>query len=111
MICRAVQFIQRPAADPDKIVSFSDNAVPGALYVSVMQRAGLIDATTWRTLSSTSIATRSYTCWSGSRRWSSRPPARWCHRGARIYRDRRQASSMQSLCSSSCAVSGSTSIR
>ncbi|MFY9812252.1 cyclophane-forming radical SAM/SPASM peptide maturase YhhB [Aquabacterium sp.] len=44
MICRAVQFIRDPAADPDKIVSFSDNAVPGALYVSVMQRGGLIDA-------------------------------------------------------------------
>lgn len=44
MICRAVQFIRDPAADPDKIVSFSDNAVPGALYVSVRQRGGLIDA-------------------------------------------------------------------
>ncbi len=44
MICRAVQFIRDPAADPDKIVSFSDNAVPGSLYVSVMQRGGLIDA-------------------------------------------------------------------
>ncbi|AKU11308.1 radical SAM family protein [Azoarcus sp. CIB] len=43
-ICRAVQFIRDPAADPDKIVSFSDNAVPGALYVSVMQRDRLIDA-------------------------------------------------------------------
>ena len=44
MICRAVQFIRDPAADPDKIVSFSDNVVPGALYVSVTQRASLIDA-------------------------------------------------------------------
>jgi uncharacterized protein len=43
-ICRAVQFIRDPAADPDKIVSFSDNAVPGALFVSVMQRDRLIDA-------------------------------------------------------------------
>jgi uncharacterized protein len=43
-ICRAVQFVRDPAADPDKIVSFSDNAVPGALYVSVMQREKLIDA-------------------------------------------------------------------
>lgn len=43
-ICRAIQFIRDPAADPDKIVSFSDNAVPGSLYVSVMQRASLIDA-------------------------------------------------------------------
>ena len=44
MICRVVQFIRDPSADPDKIVSFSDNAVPGALYVSVMQRDRLIDA-------------------------------------------------------------------
>ncbi len=44
MICRSVQFIRDPAADPDKIVSFSDNAVPGALYVSVRQGARLIDA-------------------------------------------------------------------
>jgi uncharacterized protein len=43
-ICRAVQFIKDPAADPEKIVSFSDNAVPGALYVSVRQRDRLIDA-------------------------------------------------------------------
>lgn len=43
-ICRAVQFIRDPGADPDKIVSFSDNAVPGVLYVSVMQRNHLVDA-------------------------------------------------------------------
>ena len=43
-ICRAVQFIRDPAADPEKIVSFSDNAVPGTLYVSVMQGGKLIDA-------------------------------------------------------------------
>jgi len=43
-ICQAVQFIRDPTADPDKIVSFSDNVVPGALYVSVMQRTKLIDA-------------------------------------------------------------------
>lgn len=43
-ICRAVQFVRDPAADPNKIVSFSDNAVPGALYVSVMQRDRLVDA-------------------------------------------------------------------
>lgn len=43
-ICHAVQFVRDPAADPDKIVSFSDNAVPGALFVSVMQRGRLIDA-------------------------------------------------------------------
>lgn len=43
-ICRAVQFIRDPRADPDKIVSFSDNSVPGALFVSVMQRDRLVDA-------------------------------------------------------------------
>lgn len=43
-ICRSVQFIRDPSADPDKLVSFSDNVVPGALYVSVTQRAELIDA-------------------------------------------------------------------
>jgi len=42
-ICSAVQFIRDPAADPDKIVSFSDNSVPGALYVSIYQSDGLID--------------------------------------------------------------------
>lgn len=38
----AVQFIRDPAASPDKIVSFSDNSVPGTLYVSVLQREELI---------------------------------------------------------------------
>jgi uncharacterized protein len=42
-VCRAIQFVRDPAAHPDKIVSFSDNAVPGALFVSVMQARGLID--------------------------------------------------------------------
>lgn len=42
-ICHSIQFIRDPAADPDKIVSFSDNAVPGALYVSVMQRDMPVD--------------------------------------------------------------------
>lgn len=40
----AVQFIRDPTAHPDKIVSFSDDAVPGALFVSVRQGNGLIDA-------------------------------------------------------------------
>ena len=40
----AVQFIRDPTAHPDKIVSFSDDAVPGALFVSVRQGDGLIDA-------------------------------------------------------------------
>jgi uncharacterized protein len=43
-ICSAIQFIRDPTAHPDKIVSFSDNAVPGALFVSIMQRGGAIDA-------------------------------------------------------------------
>lgn len=42
-ICRAIQFVRDPSASPDKIVSFSDNSVPGALYVSVVQGSGLID--------------------------------------------------------------------
>ena len=42
-ICRAIQFIRDPAALPEKIVSFSDNSVPGALYVSVKQGNDLID--------------------------------------------------------------------
>lgn len=40
----AVQFIRDPSAHPDKIVSFSDDAVPGALFVSVRQGSDLIDA-------------------------------------------------------------------
>ncbi|WP_210558347.1 MULTISPECIES: cyclophane-forming radical SAM/SPASM peptide maturase YhhB [unclassified Pseudomonas] len=41
--CSAVQFVRDPTADPSKIVSFSDNSVPGALYVSISQGDGLID--------------------------------------------------------------------
>ncbi|PNA00047.1 MULTISPECIES: cyclophane-forming radical SAM/SPASM peptide maturase YhhB [unclassified Pseudomonas] len=41
--CRAVQFVRDPSADPRKIVSFSDNSVPGALYVSISQGNHLID--------------------------------------------------------------------
>ncbi|PPA05925.1 FxsB family radical SAM/SPASM domain protein [Pseudomonas sp. MWU12-2312b] len=41
--CSAVQFVRDPTADPHKIVSFSDNSVPGALYVSISQGEGLID--------------------------------------------------------------------
>ena len=40
---RAVQFVRDPLANPMKIVSFSDNSVPGALYVSIMQGEDLID--------------------------------------------------------------------
>lgn len=43
-ICSAVQFIRDPSAHPDKIVSFSDNSVPGALFVSVTHGDGFIDA-------------------------------------------------------------------
>lgn len=42
--CRAVQFVRDPSAHPEKIVSFSDNSVPGALYVSVWQGDRVIDA-------------------------------------------------------------------
>ena len=42
-ICSAIQFVRDPSADPDKIVSFSDNAVPGALFVSVKKFDSLID--------------------------------------------------------------------
>lgn len=38
-----IQFVSDPSAHPDKIVSFSDNAVPGALYVSIRKKHGLID--------------------------------------------------------------------
>lgn len=41
--CSAVQFVRDPTADPYKIVSFSDNSVPGALYVSISQGDRLID--------------------------------------------------------------------
>jgi uncharacterized protein len=44
LACRAIQFVRDPQAHPDKIVSFSDNSVPGALYVSVMQGTKLVDA-------------------------------------------------------------------
>lgn len=42
-ICSAVQFVRDPTAHPDKIVSFSDNSVPGALFVSILQSGRLID--------------------------------------------------------------------
>ncbi len=41
---RAVQFVRDPLANPKKIVSFSDNSVPGALYVSIIQDGRLIDS-------------------------------------------------------------------
>jgi uncharacterized protein len=42
-ICRAIQFVRDPSAHPEKIVSFSDNSVPGALFVSVVQGDAIID--------------------------------------------------------------------
>lgn len=42
-VCRDIQFVRDPTAHPDKIVSFSDNVVPGALFVSVVQGGRLID--------------------------------------------------------------------
>ncbi len=41
---RAVQFIRDPLANPKKIVSFSDNSVPGALYVSIIHDGNLINS-------------------------------------------------------------------
>lgn len=38
-----LQFIRDPEAHPAKIVSFSDNSIPGALYVSVRQAQGYVD--------------------------------------------------------------------
>lgn len=43
-ICSAVQFVRDPSAHPDKIVSFSDDSVPGAIYVSIRGAHGMIDA-------------------------------------------------------------------
>jgi uncharacterized protein len=42
--CDAVQFVRDRTAHPDKIISFSDDAVPGALYVSAIQGAKVVDA-------------------------------------------------------------------
>ena len=41
--CQSVQFVRDPTAHPEKIVSFSDDSVPGTLFVSVTQGDGLID--------------------------------------------------------------------
>jgi len=38
-----IQFIRDLTANPDKMVSFSDNSVPGALYVSIRQGTRFID--------------------------------------------------------------------
>jgi uncharacterized protein len=39
-----IQFIRDPTAHPEKAVSFSDNSVPGALYISVRRGGGWIGA-------------------------------------------------------------------
>jgi uncharacterized protein len=44
LISPEIQYIRDLSAHPDKVVSFSDNSVPGALYVQVQRAAGLIDA-------------------------------------------------------------------
>jgi uncharacterized protein len=44
LISPEVQFIRDLTAHPDKVVSFSDNSVPGALYVSIKQGNHFIDA-------------------------------------------------------------------
>jgi len=41
--CRTILFVRDPSAHPEKVVSFSDNSVPGALFVSVSQGERLID--------------------------------------------------------------------
>ena len=43
LISPVIQFIRDPAAHPDKLVSFSDNVVPGALYVCMRQGSDLAD--------------------------------------------------------------------
>jgi uncharacterized protein len=43
-VCSAIQFVRDPSAHPDKIVSFSDESLPGALFVSIVQGGGPIDA-------------------------------------------------------------------
>ncbi len=40
---KTIVFVRDPSAHPEKIVSFSDNSVPGALFVSVSQGDRLID--------------------------------------------------------------------
>jgi len=42
LLCPSIQFIQDPSAHPDKIVSFSDNLIPGCIYVSVRTSQGFL---------------------------------------------------------------------
>jgi uncharacterized protein len=43
LISPCIQFIQDPTAHPEKLVSFSDNVVPGALYICVRLNNGFAD--------------------------------------------------------------------
>jgi uncharacterized protein len=42
-ISPVIVFIQDPTAHPDKLVSFSDNVVPGALYICIRHSGGAAD--------------------------------------------------------------------
>lgn len=42
LLCPSIQFIQDPSAHPDKIVSFSDNLIPGCIYISVRTSQGVL---------------------------------------------------------------------
>ena len=44
LISPEVQFVRDLTAHPDKIVSFSDNSVPGTLYISIKQGENFVDA-------------------------------------------------------------------
>lgn len=43
LACSSIQFVQDPKAHPEKIVSFSDDSVPGALFISVRQGERLVN--------------------------------------------------------------------
>ncbi|RQO74418.1 FxsB family radical SAM/SPASM domain protein [Pedobacter sp. KBW06] len=43
LISPELQFIRDTSADPDQVVSFSDNSVPGALYVQLIRSGKFID--------------------------------------------------------------------
>jgi uncharacterized protein len=45
LLSREVQFVRDVDADPDKCVSFSDDVLPGVLYVSLHSGAGMIAVT------------------------------------------------------------------
>jgi uncharacterized protein len=45
MLCTDIQLVRDPTAHPDKTVSFSDDSVPGALYVAPVTGQGDLDVT------------------------------------------------------------------